>query len=82
MTENTISFNKKTYDVVWNTDPTLKVGIATPVYADPMTRQDQEGIAVIRKIHKIDSDGFIRADVEFADDPGEFVWRFIYTREH
>ena len=67
--------------LVANTSPDLGVGKATMIYDDPISRENPEGVAVIREILRDMGDGMIRADVEFQNEPGETYSRLIFTRK-
>ncbi|MBI1338066.1 MAG: hypothetical protein GC164_14055 [Phycisphaera sp.] len=55
--------------------------VATMVYEDPITRQREEGLAVLRETDTNRSDtDFWDGRVEFIDEPGQHYSRRVYRR--
>jgi len=74
--EQAVTVRGRTFRVVANNSPGLAVGVATPIYQRPFSREDFEEIGVIREIKEQSTDT-IRARVEFPSEPGQSYWRFI-----
>ncbi len=76
---STAMFNGRAVLVVPNHDPNLRVGVATFIFDDPMSRENQEGLAVLREIdERRTNEDFVEARIEFQDEEGEYYWRRIY----
>ncbi len=77
--EERVQFAGRTVRLLPNDSPELKVGSATMIYHDPVTRQRPEGVAVIGYIdRRRSSPEFIEARVEFVKEIGPAYSRRIY----
>lgn len=57
-----------------------KVGDTVPIYQKPFTKEDFEGTATIKKIHRR-YDTHIDCEVEFENEPGDIYFRAVANEE-
>lgn len=60
--------------------PDVPVNYVTVIYQYPITRENEEGVAKIRKVISSDEHE-IQAMVEFLDEPGETYFRTIHRKD-
>ncbi len=73
-----VTLHGRAYPFVSNAH--AKVGTATRIFQKPVTREDIEGVAIVRSISRTfgGEPESILAEVEFTDEPGQRYSRIIY----